>query len=82
MARLMFFGKLGDIAGARARDFPLNNVDTVSALKAAIFENDNGLGEALGDPSVRCIVNEEMTRGDAAITDDDEIAFIPPVSGG
>ncbi len=82
MARLLFFGKLGDIAGGRARDFPLGAANTVSALKAAIAKGDPVLGDALAAASVRCIVNEEMTHGDAAITDDDEIAFMPPVSGG
>ncbi len=82
MARLMFFGKLGDIAQARSREFPLGNAETVSALKAAIAGSDEALGAALADPSVRCIVNEVLTQGDAAISDKDEIAFIPPVSGG
>ena len=82
MARLLFFGKLGDIAQTRTRDITIDDARTISALKAAIKTNDPVLGEALGDPSVRCIVNEEMTQGDAAISDGDEIAFIPPVSGG
>ena len=82
MARLLFFGKLADIAQSRARDFPLGDATTVSALKAALALEDAGLGDALADASVRCIVNEEMTRGDAMISDGDEIAFIPPVSGG
>lgn len=82
MARLLFFGKLGDLAQARMREFPLGGADTLSALKAAITEADTMLGEALADPSVRCAINEELSHGDAPIADDDEIAFMPPVSGG
>jgi len=82
MARLLFFGKLGDIAGGRERDVPLQGVNSVSALIEKIEAGDAVLGEALRSPSVRCIVNEDMISGDAKITDADEIAFIPPVSGG
>lgn len=82
MARLLFFGKLGDLAQTRTREFPLGAINTISALKTAITETDTSLGDALNDPSVRCAVNEELTRGDSSISDDDEIAFMPPVSGG
>ena len=82
MARLLFFGKLGDVAGGRARDFALGDISTLVALKTAIAKTDPDLGAALGEPSVRCIVNEVVSPGDAPISDADEIAFIPPVSGG
>ena len=83
MARLLFFGKLADAAGGRQRDFDLpDGVATVKALKTAIGESDAALGAALSEASVRCIVNEKMAGDDARISDADEIAFIPPVSGG
>ncbi len=82
MARLLFFGKLGDIAGGRMRDFALGEASSLSQLKTAVAKADPELGEALVAPSVRCIVNELVVQGDAPISDDDEIAFIPPVSGG
>ncbi len=82
MARLLFFGKLGDIAGGRVRDFALGDATSIFTLKAAIAKVDPELGSALAEPSVRCIVNEVVSQGDGPISDDDEIAFIPPVSGG
>lgn len=82
MARLLFFGKLGDVAGGRSRDFAIGDATSVSDLKAAIAKADPELGRALAEPSVRCIVNEIVLQGDAPISDHDEIAFIPPVSGG
>lgn len=82
MARLLFFGKLGELAQGRSRDISLGDIHTVSALKAVISADDALLGEALTDPSVRCAINEELTTGDPEISDSDEIAFMPPVSGG
>ena len=37
---------------------------------------------ALLDPSVRIAVNAELGHGNAPIADGDEIAFLPPMSGG
>ena len=83
MARLLFFGKLADIAGGRERDWPLGaDVATVRDLIAAISAEDAALGDAISHGSVRCIVNETMAPLDDAVADEDEIAFIPPVSGG
>ena len=82
MARLLFFGKLSAAAGGRIREFPLGKAASVSELKTAIAKADPDLGRALGQPSVRCIVNEVIIQDDTPICDHDEIAFIPPVSGG
>ncbi len=83
MARILFFGKLGDLAGGRAREMALPaDACNVAGLIAAIRESDVVLADALEEISVRAVVNEEMARADTAITDQDEIAFLPPVSGG
>ena len=34
------------------------------------------------ESSVSCAVNADFSRMDAVVTDGDEIAFLPPVSGG
>jgi molybdopterin synthase sulfur carrier subunit len=40
------------------------------------------LFEALRSGRVRVAVNQELAGGDAPIREGDEIAFLPPVSGG
>ena len=83
MARLLFFGKLADAAAGRERDWPLAaKAGTVADLIAAIAAEDEALGAALRAPSVRVAVNEAMAGRDAPVADGDEIAFLPPVSGG
>lgn len=83
MARVLFFGKLGDLAGGREREVSLpREVKDVSGLIDVIAEEDSVLAEALKEISVRVVVNEEMAGPATAISGSDEIAFLPPVSGG
>ncbi len=48
----------------------------------AIGADEALLADALNEKSVRFIVNEMVAARDASIGDEDEIAFLPPVSGG
>lgn len=83
MARLLFFGKLGDLAGKREIERMLpDGVATIAALIDAISKDDAMLASGLRDKSIRYVINEKVESGDAAISDNDEIAFLPPVSGG
>ncbi len=83
MARLLFFGKLGDMAGGRSRELVLEpDIKTVTQLVDLIGKTDSELGAALLAPSVRFIVNEQIVTASQGITNADEIAFLPPVSGG
>ncbi len=83
MARLLFFGKLADLAGGRERDLPLpDTVDTVDAVIELLASEDELLGAALNEKSVRCIINERIDNTPGIVSDSDEIAFLPAVSGG
>ncbi|MEM9168090.1 MAG: MoaD/ThiS family protein [Pseudomonadota bacterium] len=83
MARLLFFGRLADRAGGRRRERSLgDDVLSVADLIAALAAEDAALGDALRDISVKYVVNETVVGVDYPIGDDDEIAFLPPASGG
>ncbi|GJL91668.1 MoaD/ThiS family protein [Hyphococcus sp.] len=83
MARLLFFGKLGDAAGQRERDWPIGDSGmTIDDIVAALGRADTWLGAELNAATVRCIVNEQMSARNVIVYDGDEIAFLPPVSGG
>lgn len=79
MARVLMFGALQDLARWRERDI---DVASLSALKVLIHAEDAVLGERLSGPGVFAIVNQDMVRGDMALSADDDVAFVPPVSGG
>lgn len=81
MARVLLFGRLGDIAGWRER--ALNPAPaSLSALKALLAEGDAALGEALDGPGVQAAIDRVLVRGDMALSAGVEVAFLPPMSGG
>ncbi|PHY19327.1 MoaD/ThiS family protein [Caulobacter sp. BP25] len=79
MARVLLFGRLADQAGWRDRSVEARDL---SALRAALADEDAGLGEALAAPGVQVAVDKVLVRGEAALAASAEVAFLPPMSGG
>ena len=77
--RLVFLGRLQDRAGSGELTFEAKPGDTVSALLDLL---DPFLADELRSPKVRIAVGGAMGGLDAAVSDGDEVAFLPPVSGG
>lgn len=77
--KLVFLGRLEDAAGADAREVPL-----AASVEAVLDALEPGLAAALRAPRVKRAINGALLRdGDAPVLrDGDEIAFLPPVSGG
>ena len=74
-------GRLRDVAGWRERTLDPPPA-TLSALRALLTREDPALGEALAGKGVQTALNRAVVRADAAIAPGDEIAFLPPMSGG
>jgi molybdopterin synthase sulfur carrier subunit len=81
MARVLLFGRLRDVAGWRERAIQ-PAPSTLSALKAALSDEDPALGEALAGPGVQAAVDKTLARGDVPLSAGSEVAFLPPMSGG
>lgn len=79
MARVLLFGPLRDLAGWREKRI---EAGSVSALRIRLAEEDAELGEAIGGPGVQVAVDQALVRGDAALSEASEVAFLPPMSGG
>lgn len=79
MARVLMFGALQDLAGWRERSIDAHSLD---GLRAMLATEDAGLAERLKSLGVFAVVNKVMVRGDRPLSPDDEVAFVPPVSGG
>lgn len=84
MARLVFLGRLEDLAGAG--EIALAPGEGAS-LAAVIARLPSALSAVLASPKVRIAVNGAVIAPEQAlealtVADSDEIAFLPPVSGG
>ncbi len=79
MARVLLFGRLGDIAGWRDQ---VIEADTLTKLLGRLIEADPGLGEALKAPGVQVALDQVLVRGDRPLTASSEVAYLPPMSGG
>ena len=82
MAKLLFFGRLGDLAGGVERSLSLSGPHSVAALIGVLEAGDRLLGSALAEDRVRYALNGTIVGEQALVGDDDELAFLPPVSGG
>lgn len=77
--RLLFFGAAREIVGTQKLDFATTS-RTAAALKAEIINHFPEL--ARFNRSLLMAVNETYAEDDALVSEQDEIAFFPPVSGG
>jgi sulfur-carrier protein len=82
MAQVLYLGKLGDLAGLPSETFSLPpDISNAGALRIWLDET-RGFGGALKHRTVRVAVNAVIVADSYAITDSDEVAFLPPVGGG
>ncbi|GAM97775.1 hypothetical protein U91I_01404 [alpha proteobacterium U9-1i] len=79
--RVLFFGRLGDAAGASEMNAP-KRARTLSELRAALCADNPALALALDQAGVRVAVDHVIVHTDADIANAREIAFMSPLSGG
>ncbi len=78
MAVIRLFAAARIAAGTGADQLPGETVEEV--LAAAVERYDDGFAEVLRQCQVW--LNGEPAGGDERVADDDEVAILPPVSGG
>lgn len=78
--RVLFFGQLKDITGISQEDAELSE----GARLEDLFERYGHRFPKLAEfrPSIAASVNQEYTQWRAPLSAGDEVAFLPPVSGG
>ena len=75
-----FFGRAKELAGAAEWTVALPDGATTADLKTLITERAPALEAVL--PATALSLNLEYVRSDCRLHDGDEVALIPPVSGG
>ena len=79
-ARVLFFGMLREVVGLSAEEIDL----PLGADLATVFERYAAREPRLRQlaPSIVAARNQEFADLSTAVADGDEVAFLPPVSGG
>jgi len=78
---ILFFGRLSDAAQNISAAKPQSVVDTDSLVKWLSDENA-GLGGELAKAGNRIAVNKTIVTNNTPLNDNDEVAFMSPLSGG
>ncbi len=77
---VLYFGVLRDLAGTPGSDLDLKNGAAVRDLLELCEKQVPKLKEMF--PSIACAVNQHYANPNARLADGDEVALLPPVSGG
>jgi sulfur-carrier protein len=84
MVKLIFLGRFREIANPALAQVALpGTVTTLGGLKDWLAASEPALGEALAAARTQVAINQVLVRDPAhPIANDDEVAFLPPMSGG
>ena len=82
MITLKYFASLKSIAEKEEDQLDIENPITLDQLSDIISKTTPKMGELIREKKVLISVNQEMTSVDTIIHDGDEVAFLPPFSGG
>ena len=78
--RVLFFGFAGDLTGFTQEQIELPEGESLDGLWRQYESRFPGLREL--SQSLLAVVNEEVAERSWPLRDGDEVAFMPPVSGG
>ncbi len=82
MIRLLFFGRLSDYAGPVPATVKLSAAASTPAQIRNALSRHRELYQALHQPQVMVAVNQQISDWNRPLRSGDEVAFLPPVTGG
>ncbi len=82
MVTLKYFASLKSIAGKEQERLDLGNETTVQKLSETLAKTAPQIGEMIQGKKIIVSVNQDVATLDTVIHDGDEVAFLPPFSGG
>ncbi|WP_274363365.1 molybdopterin converting factor subunit 1 [Paenibacillus thermotolerans] len=78
--KVLLFASLAEAAGGPAVELAVSLPAKVAELKSALAETAPATKELLS--GCFAAINHEYADDETLVTEEDEVAFIPPVSGG
>lgn len=78
--KVRLFARLHELVGAGELERPVSPGATVADVWQSLAADHPGIAPYAA--SISCAVNAEYARMSAPVGDGDEVAFLPPVSGG
>jgi len=83
LIKLLFFGRLGDFSENIELNIKCTEIEvTPNKVRSLLSEDNVNLGRELAAAQVLVAVNKVIVGWDYPINDGDELAFLPPVTGG
>lgn len=83
MIQVRYFARLREQLGRDAESIEPSTGTTVAELRAFLCARGEPWAAALApEQRILAAVNQEMARPESTISDGDEVAFFPPVTGG
>lgn len=83
MLQIFYFAHLRDVLAVEREQLDWQaDYRTVADIKQTLSQRGPGWQRALSDSSILVAVNQQMGAVDSPVSDGDEIAFFPPVTGG
>jgi molybdopterin synthase sulfur carrier subunit len=81
--RLMLFASLRELAGHSEERLSLSGPQSVGSVRALLAARGDRWNKALLDSTrVRAALNQQLANEQTTLSDGDELAFFPPVTGG
>jgi molybdopterin synthase sulfur carrier subunit len=83
MITIRYFARLRETVGRSEEEIALpDGVNSAGALRDWLCQRGEPWRDALSAPAVLVAVNQDNARPESPVTDGDEVAFFPPVTGG
>ncbi|MDP7147895.1 MAG: molybdopterin converting factor subunit 1 [Nitrospinaceae bacterium] len=82
MITVKYFASLRTVAGKEEEQFDLGSETTLEKLSDEISKTAPKISEMIRGNNLMVSVNLDVVQSGAIIKDGDEVAFLPPFSGG
>lgn len=82
MINVLFFAQVRELLGTASVQVAADNISTAAELRTHLASQSDKWAQVLDSDKLLVAINQTMSQWQAAVSDGDEVAFFPPVTGG